>query len=247
MGIIAAGSPYSSPIMVLIVVMMYLVQFFYLRTSRQLRLLELESTSSLFTHYTETSNGIRHIRTFGWHPQFLNKLYIVLDRAQKPYYFLYCCQRWLILVLDFTSAAAALCLVSISLTLPHETSGSAVGLALLILIGFTGTMSNLIRSWAELETGLGAISRIKDISTKTPLEKDTLSGPELPHNWPSNGGLDFNGVSATYQYVSLANTGRLILLTPRRAKDGIVQRALDNVSFSIRPGEKVGISGRTGR
>ncbi|KAM3516934.1 hypothetical protein NHJ13051_009446 [Beauveria bassiana] len=88
--------------------------------------------------------------------------------------------------------------------------------------------SFLIRSWTNLETTLGAVARIKDFCADTPIEKDTLRGSELPKNWPINGLIDFNGVSASYT-----------------AGDGSFRRALENVTFTIYPGEKVGISGRT--
>lgn len=198
-GIIAAGSPYSAPVMVILTVVLYLVQYFYLRTSRQLRLLELESTSGLFTHLTESSTGIQHIRSFGWRLPFRKQLCDLLNLSQKPLYFLYCCQRWLHVVLDFIAAGAALVLVGVSLTVPHATSGAAIGLALLNLIGFNSTTSFLISSWANLETGLGAVSRIKTCCTETPLEKDTLSGPDVAEDWPTDGRLDFNCLSAEYQ------------------------------------------------
>lgn len=204
-GIVASGSPYASPIIIFILVVLFVIQYFYLHTSRQLRLLELESTSDLFTHFTETGAGIHHIRSFGWQSQFLNRLHIVLDKSQRPLYFLFCCQRWLTLVLEFTTAGASLCLVALSFEFPRATSDTAVGLAFLCLIGFSDTASMVMRSWTDLETGLGAISRVKDFCTGTPLERDTLFGPELDEEWPALGRLDFNCISASYTYVMISH------------------------------------------
>ena len=203
-GIIAAGSAYTAPIMVFLVLVLYLLQFFYLRTSRQLRLLELESAADLFTHFTETSTGIQLVRSFRWQKKFLEQLCVQLDKSQRPYYYLFCCQRWLHTVLDFTSAGAALVLVSVSISRPQGASSGGVALALLNIIGFNATTSFLISSWTNLETGLGAISRIKSFCAETPGEKDTLPGPELDKQWPSSGRLDFNCVGANYQYVASA-------------------------------------------
>ncbi|OAA57153.1 ABC transporter, transmembrane domain, type 1 [Cordyceps fumosorosea ARSEF 2679] len=228
-GIIAAGSIYTAPIMVFLLAALFIIQFFYLRTSRQLRLLELESAADLYSHFTETSTGIQLVRCFRWQRNFLHQLCVLLDKSQRPYYYLFCCQRWLHAVLDFVSAAAALILVGVSLSRPGGASTGSVALALLSIIGFNATSSFLISSWTNLETGLGAISRIKNFCSETPSEKDTLSGPELSEQWPSHGRLDFNCVGASYQ-----------------AEDGSLQRALDNVTFTVFPGEKVGISGRTG-
>lgn len=198
-GIIASGATYISPIIILILAVLYGIQFFYLRTSRQLRLLELESSSALLTHFTETISGIHYIRSFGWQEEFLEQMYTALARSQRPFYFLFCGQRWLTVVLDLTSAAAAIMLVLFSFDAPGGISESAVGLALFSLVGFTATASAVIRSWTTLETGLGAVSRIKNFSTETPIERDTLEGPEVSVDWPNSGRLDFNCINATYQ------------------------------------------------
>ncbi|KAJ3474487.1 hypothetical protein NLG97_g9822 [Lecanicillium saksenae] len=102
-------------------------------------------------------------------------------------------------------------------------------LSLLNIIGFNLGASFLIYAWTNLETGLGAVSRVKSFCLDTPQEKDTLCGLELEAQWPSRGRRDFNCVSANY-------------LT----EDGNVQRVLDTVTFTVFPGEKVAIRGRTG-
>ncbi|KAK2682127.1 AAA ATPase domain [Fusarium oxysporum f. sp. vasinfectum] len=59
--LIASSSPWlglSYPAMILI---LWLIQRFYLRTSRQLRLLDLEAKSPLYTHFLDTSRGIATI------------------------------------------------------------------------------------------------------------------------------------------------------------------------------------------
>lgn len=228
-GIVAAGTAYFVPAIAFILAALYVIQVFYLRTSRQLRLLELESSEILFTHFTETSNGIQHIRSFGWQDEYITQLFGILNDSQKPYYLLFCVQRWLSLALDFTATTSAIILTYLSLFLPGTTSDNAVGLALLTLVTFSFNGSFLIRSWTNLETTLGAVARIKDFCADTPIEKDTLRGSELPENWPTAGLIDFNVVSASYT-----------------TEDGSLRRALENVTFTIYPGEKVGISGRTG-
>ncbi|KAJ6785358.1 hypothetical protein PWT90_03233 [Aphanocladium album] len=229
-GIIASGSKYTAPIMIFLALVIYMLQFFYLRTSRQLRLLELESAADLYTHYSETSTGIHLIRSFQWQRQFLMQLSALLDKSQRPYYTLFCCQRWLSTVLDFTAAAAALVLVSICVLLPDKVSAGGVALALINIIAFNESASFLVVSWTNLETGLGAVSRIKSFCAETPCEQDApIPGAAVDEQWPSSGRVDFDGVTTNYQMA-----------------DGSVQKALDNVTFNVPPGAKVAISGRTG-
>lgn len=97
--LIAIGAKYVGVILPLIIVAIYLLQKIYLKTSRQLRLLDLESKSPLYSHFTETLSGLTTIRAFGWQTQSAAKNRRLLDISQKPYYLLYCIQRWLNLVL----------------------------------------------------------------------------------------------------------------------------------------------------
>ncbi|KAK3181199.1 hypothetical protein K4F52_007474 [Lecanicillium sp. MT-2017a] len=69
-GVICAGARYVSATIPALLIIVSLVQYFYLRTSRQLRVRELEARSPLFTKFTETANGILHIRAFKWQDNF---------------------------------------------------------------------------------------------------------------------------------------------------------------------------------
>ncbi|OAA34170.1 ABC transporter, transmembrane domain, type 1 [Beauveria brongniartii RCEF 3172] len=227
--IIAAGSVYSMPVMLLLTVVLFLTQLYYLRTSRQLRQLELESSSAIFTHFTESNDGIHHIRSFHWQESYRQKLYAELDRSQNPTYLLYCIQRWLTLSMDIMSAVASIVLIGVVTSLPGKTSNAAVGLAMLSLMGFSGTATVYIQLWTSFETALGAVRRIKQFVMSTPQEKDALSGPSPPINWPSAGKIDFNALTATY-----------------RTTDGGEHKAIDNATVTIRAGHKMGIMGRTG-
>ncbi|KAM3468119.1 hypothetical protein MY5147_008259 [Beauveria neobassiana] len=195
----------------------------------QLRQLEVESSSAIFTHFTETNDGIHHIRSFNWQESYRQKLYAKLDRSQKPTYLLYCIQRWLTLSMDIMSAVASIVLIGVVTTLPGKTSNAAVGLAMLSLMGFSGTATVYVQLWTSFETAFGAVRRIKQFVMSTPQEQDALSGPSPPINWPSAGKIDFNALTATY-----------------RTTDGGEHKAIDNATVTIRAGHKIGIMGRTG-
>ncbi len=229
-GIISSGSKYAAPIVPIFIIVLYLVQYFYLRTSRQLRLLDLESSSPLYTHFTETSNGVQHIRAFQWQEAFIQQCIVRLDRAQKPYYYLFSIQRWLTLVLGLSTFAIAVVLVTFALNFTDSTSETALGLSLLNLITFSSNIADFIDSWVDLETSLGAISRVRTFTTTTPVEEDvdTLDTAQLEH-WPESGLVEFRSVSASY-----------------RPFDETTKRVLDKVSVTILPGLKVAVTGRTG-
>lgn len=82
--LILAGSSYTSAALPFLAVTVYLLQRFYLRTSCQLRYMDLEAQAPLIDAIQETMDGVSAIRAFGWqsasHRKFLN----LLDRSQRP-------------------------------------------------------------------------------------------------------------------------------------------------------------------
>lgn len=197
--IIASGAQYVAAVVPLCIVPMYFLQKFYLRTSRQLRHLDLESKSPLYTHFTETLNGVATIRAFGWQQGFQEDNLRFLDQSQKPYYLLFCIQRWLNVVMDLFVAGIAIVLVSFAVELTNTTSRGAIGLSMVTLIGFNDSLSRVISSWTNMETSLGAIARLRDFIRDTPQEDSGAQSSEPPKPWPSTGAIQFNGLTSTYQ------------------------------------------------
>ncbi|KAI1878317.1 uncharacterized protein JN550_000499 [Neoarthrinium moseri] len=86
LGIIVSGADYAAVVIPFLFVAVYLVQHFYLRTSRQMRHLDLEAKSPLYTQFSETAAGVQHIRAFSWQSETLSESFGLLDFSQKPYY-----------------------------------------------------------------------------------------------------------------------------------------------------------------
>ena len=62
------------------------LQSFYLRTSRKIRILDLEAKAPLFATISETAAGVEHIRAYGWQGPLLAPTYEMLDQSQKSFY-----------------------------------------------------------------------------------------------------------------------------------------------------------------
>jgi ABC-type multidrug transport system fused ATPase/permease subunit len=166
-----------------------------------MRHLDLEAKTPLYTQFSETAAGVQHIRAFSWRSEILSESFRLLDFSQKPYYFMFCIQRWLALVLELSVMVVAVVLVTLALNLPHTSSPSAIGLAMLSVISFGTGMASVIGTWTRMETSLGAIARLRSFLEETPTEEDPGSEPELPKGWPMHGGVELKGVSARYKYV----------------------------------------------
>jgi len=120
-----------------LILSLVLLQYFYLKTSRQLRLLDLESRSPLYSHLLDTVEGLATIQAFGWEGDFRNVNSKLLDATQRTYYMLQCIQRWLTLVLDLIVAAEAVIVVTLAAFLKHTTSVGLLGVSLNSILGMS--------------------------------------------------------------------------------------------------------------
>ncbi|KAG6008111.1 hypothetical protein E4U21_004993 [Claviceps maximensis] len=225
--LVFTGSGYVAAALPICIALVSCVQKFYLRTSRQLRLLDIEAKAPLFSHLIETLNGLPCIRAYGWCNKYMERTYDVLDASQKPYYLLWCIQRWLNLVLDLLVGVIAVMLVAFA-TMVRSGSTGFLGVALFSVISFSGELQTFVTQWTQLETALGAISRVKAFVEDTTPEPES-SRPDtdnLPDNWPSTGSIVFDNISASYEKSS--------------------QPVLKGFNLVIKPGEKIALCGRTG-
>ncbi|GKT42621.1 ABC transporter atnG [Colletotrichum spaethianum] len=224
--IIASGATYAAALIPPCLLALYLLQKYYLRTSRQLRHIDLEAKSPLFTHFSEVLAGLPTLRAFAWRPAMLRESCALLDASQRPYYLFFCVQRWLNVVLDLFIAGMAVVLVAFALYFSHTTTKGAIGLAMVNIINFNQTLGEFIEMWTMLETSLGAIARLKYFMEYTPREDRACETDEPPAGWPASGKIELDNVTAAYS----------------DATDPVI----NNVSLTIRPGQKVGICGRSG-
>lgn len=197
--IIASGSSYIGAILPVCFVAVYLIQHYYLKTSRQVRILDLEMKSPLYTHFTETLAGLSTIRAFGWTMAAKEENLCRLNTSQRPYYTMFCIQRWLQVILDLFTAGMALVLVTCAVMFPWTTSNGAIGLAMVNIISFEFTLSMVITQWTQLETSLGAITRLKWFIKNTPSENKQQENQEPPPGWPSRGLIELDNVTAAYK------------------------------------------------
>jgi len=168
-----------------------------------MRHLDLEAKSPLYKSFTETAAGIVTVRAFNWERGHLSEHLQLLDESQKPYYLLYCIQRWLNVVLDLFVSALALVLVAFALGFRQTTTSGAIGLAMVNVIGFNQSLSMLINSWTSLETSLGAIARLKIFLAETPKEDRPGEDMTPPAGWPTRGSIEMSAVTGKYKYSSL--------------------------------------------
>ncbi|KAJ3486425.1 hypothetical protein NLG97_g6615 [Lecanicillium saksenae] len=221
--VLVTTSPYLAISYPFLVGFLWVIQHFYLRTSRQLRLLDLETKSPLYAHFTDISKSIVTIRAFGLVDQHLDKGLQLLDDSQRPAYLLAIVQNWLIMVLDFVTMAIAAMLTALAVSLRSNTGFT--GASLVTLMSFGDQLTQIVIFLTLLETSLGAITRLQEFSdTVTPEDKPTETVTPA-HSWPQHSEIHLRNVSATYSAPAIA---------------------LREINLTIANGEKIAICGRTG-
>lgn len=227
-GIILSSASYMSAALPAIVLSIWLIQRFYLRTSRQVRHMDLEEKAPLYTYFVETSEGMSYIQAFGWEEKNMEMGYRLLDKSQQPYYLMLSIQQWLTLVLGLLSAGVAETLVSVVVWVRKGTSGSAVGLAFLSIISFQMLVVEFIHAWTGSETSVAGLGRLERFVEETPQERKLYASTATPIKTPLAGDVKLTRVSARYNSAPDA---------PFITRE---------VSLTVNPGEKVAITGRTG-
>jgi ATP-binding cassette subfamily C (CFTR/MRP) protein 1 len=223
---ICLSASYFGIVLPFVAIVVYILQKFYLRTSRQIRLMDLEAKAPLYTNFLETLSGLVTIRAFGWTKDMEKRNMELLDTSQRPFYLLYCIQRWLALVVDLTVAGLAVILVALIVRFRHSANAGFVGVALINIMTFSMTLTVVVQHYTAIETSLGAVSRIKSFVDSTRSENLPEESQEVPLEWPSQGSIAVSDISASY------------------ALDQ--DPALHNIRISIPAGQKVGICGPSG-
>ncbi|KAJ4312579.1 ABC transporter fgm5 [Fusarium piperis] len=79
-----------------------------------------------------------------------------------------------------------------------KSNPSFAGASLVTLMSWCETISTVIRYYAQLETSIGAVARIKAFSETVPTEH--LEGEDIqpPERWPEKGSIEIRGLSASY-------------------------------------------------
>ncbi|POR31354.1 Uncharacterized protein TPAR_08439 [Tolypocladium paradoxum] len=203
---------------------LFVVQRYYLRTSRQVRLMDIEAKAPIYKHFIETVQGVASIRAFGWGPAFHEHNSEILNQSQKPFYMLACVQQWLALVLDLIVGALAVIIIAMATSLTGSISAAGLGVSLVLVLQFNVLLIQSVQAWTKLETSIGAVARVQQFVQDTPSEPNGALPPSA--DWPSRGAIQFHNLAASYG--------------PHSAP------VLNNVSLSVMPGEKVAICGTSG-
>lgn len=90
-------------------------------------------------------------------------------------------------------------LVSVVVTWVEKFSAGSVGVSLVMIVGFNSMLARLIQTWTDMESSIGAVTRVKRFVEETELEDHNSTNRDLPLEWPQAGALELSGVVASYK------------------------------------------------
>ncbi|KAL4896032.1 hypothetical protein BDV59DRAFT_126519 [Aspergillus ambiguus] len=198
----------------------------YLNSSRDLKRLESVQRSPLYQQFGETLNGIVTIRAYGDGPRFIVDNHRRINDYNRPHIYLWASNRWLAFRVDVTGALVSFFTAVFVLTNIGRIDAGAAGLSLTYAVTFTENVLWLVRLYSEVQQNMNCVERVKEYLEVEQEADAVIPGSRPPADWPSGGTVEFNDYTTRY----------------RPDLDPVLR----NVSFSVQPGEKVGIVGRTG-
>ncbi|KAF9920021.1 hypothetical protein FBU30_010239 [Linnemannia zychae] len=209
----------------LITIMFIIMANLYLRSSRELKRVESITKSPIFSHFGESLSGVATIRAYGAEKRFQHENLELLDAHNRPFFYLWVCNRWLSIRVDILSALVSF-FAGLLIVMNTNIDPSAAGLSLSYSLTFTDHILWLCRLYSEMEMNMNSVERVREYMDLPQEPPAIIEGCRPPPGWPNNGDITVENLVMQYS-----------------PDDPPVIR---DVSFHVKPREKIGIVGRTG-
>ncbi|KAG6916302.1 hypothetical protein DXG01_007459 [Tephrocybe rancida] len=212
--------PYLGIIFAPMAVLYWMISVYYRSTSVETKRLDSLMRSTLYGSFSETLTGLSTIRAYRAQEGAINNANIGLDLENRAYYMTISIQRWLTIRLDVLGNILILGIALFAAGLRNTVDPSKIG----VVLSYT-LSTDMISQFAQNEQNMNAVERVLHYAGLES-EGDATSPDDPPASWPSQGRVSFDNVEFAY-------------------RKGL-PLVLKGVSFDVKPGEKVGIVGRTG-
>lgn len=195
---------------------------------RNLKRSEHISRSPLYDHVSASLEGITTIHTFQQSNRFLEVLKKHLDCNSGAIFMFQSAMRWLAVWLDLLVVVMTAIVALLTVMLTGTVSPADAGMAIAFAVQMSGIFQFAVRTQTELEAKMTSVERVSYYADNIPEdgEWNTRQGLDIESSWPANGQINFSEVNLRY----------------RKSHP----LALNDITFEIKGGEKVGIIGRTG-
>jgi len=201
---------------------------YFRRVVRQMKRIDNISRSPLISQAQSISQGLTSVRAYELTKSAIDKNLFLVEETSRAYLGFYLSNRWVAIRLDFITTTIVTLTALLIVLFASKISPGFAGLALASALQTAGVFQFATRQAAELEAQFTCVERLRHFIENTPTESVTVTQPteRLDKSWPERGDVEFDQYSVRY-------------------REGL-PLVLNNVSFSIRGGQKVALVGRTG-
>ncbi|KAF9488932.1 multidrug resistance-associated ABC transporter [Pleurotus eryngii] len=224
-GLVFYTFPYLGILFAPMAVVYYAIAKYYRRTSIETKRLDSLMRSRLYASYSEALTGLPTIRAHRIQESSIEATENGLDMQNRAYYVTLSIQRWLAVRLDLSANILVLGISLFGAGFRETIDPSKVALVLTYTLSVALLFTQVVNLFAENEQNMNSVERMLVYTELSP-EGDQTTPNDPPPSWPSEGGIQFTDVNFAY-------------------RDGL-PLVLRDVCFQVRPGEKIGIVGRTG-
>jgi len=223
--VVAFATPWFLAVIAPLLVVYKYVQSYYIPSSRQFKRIESNLRSPIFSHFSESLDGVSTIRAYAEQNYFLAENASKMRRQMRAYYLNTASNRWLAVRLEtlgtgIVGAAGTLAIVS-----RHSLAAGVAGLSISYALSVTQSLNWVVRMICDRETNIVSVERITEYIHEVS-EPPRRTNQDPSASWPSEGKIDFTNVVLRYR--------------------PDLPKVLDGITLSIKPQEKLGICGRTG-
>ncbi|KAM7238060.1 hypothetical protein CapIbe_011018 [Capra ibex] len=225
LGMMVAVIPWVAILVIPFGIIFFVVQWYFLRTSRDVKRLESAAQSPVFSHLASSLRALGTIRAYKAEHKFQKLFDAHQDLHSEACFLLLTMSQQLAMYLDVICAIFVTIVAFAALILADILNPGEVGLVLSLIVTLTGMFQWCIRQSTEVENMMISVERgieYIDLEKEAPWELEYRPPP----SWPHEGRIYF-----TYVNVKYSLDGPLIL---------------KNLDTLIDPREKRGIVGRTG-
>ncbi|XP_035167047.1 ATP-binding cassette sub-family C member 9 isoform X10 [Oxyura jamaicensis] len=224
-GMISYATPWFLVALVPLGIAFYFIQKYFRVASKDLQELDDSTQLPLLCHFSETAEGLTTIRAFRHEARFKQRMLELTDTNNIAYLFLSAANRWLEVRTDYLGACIVLTAAVTSIT--EGPNSGLVGLGLLYALTITNYLNWVVRNLADLEVQMGAVKKVHSFLNMESENYDGyLDSSQVPKDWPQEGEIKIENLCVRYE--------------------NNLKPVLKHVKAYIKPGQKVGICGRTG-
>lgn len=225
---ISAVLPAFLIVAVLICVAYYFILTVYINGARDFKRIEAVQRSPLFQHFGETLSGYVSIRAYHQTSVFTAQHRRFIDRLNQPYLLQCAGKEWLAFRVTFLGSLISFSTAAFVLWSPRSVNLGSAGLVLIYSTTFTENIMWFVQVYAFIQQNLNSVDRILEYRNveQEHYKPRSTAIYDIRTDWPSQGSIQF--IDYTARYASDLNP------------------ALSSINLEARPGQRIGIVGRTG-